>query len=271
LNNFKLDILSIFSYSKIYDLRDKFKQSNTHWLLWIPIMFGSMMVPLWCIIFYKLKKYYFIPLFFITMISFYSIGGNRVILFYLVISLIIIMKKYIKKHKISFFLLMIITLIFLRFDAVLIFVDIIRRTIVTPNVISYMYYSFFINNEPDYLRQALDRYLNVFGIYSKYKDVIPIMIANHYRYDATLNTGLIGTAISNYGLMGVIISPILYIISLRLVDFFTKTSNYFNNKETKYFMSLILAITITNSNNWVESMITPSFVILYYLSLVFIN
>ncbi|MBU5676534.1 oligosaccharide repeat unit polymerase [Alkaliphilus sp. MSJ-5] len=92
----------------------------------------------------------------------------------------------------------------------------IRRMMFLTNMLNAYYFDFFTNNTPDYFRQSILRY---FGIKSPYSD-IRYMIGDIYfsRPEMGANSGLISDAISNLGIIGVVIMPIMIAIALKLFD-----------------------------------------------------
>jgi hypothetical protein len=78
------------------------------------------------------------------------------------------------------------------------------------------YFDFFINNTPDYFRQSILKYI---GIQSPYPD-IRHMIGSIYfsRPEMGANSGLISDAITNFGVIGIVIMPIMIAIALRFFD-----------------------------------------------------
>lgn len=85
-----------------------------------------------------------------------------------------------------------------------------------PNLLNYYYFDFFTKYQPDYFRQSFLRY---FGIQSNYTR-IPNLIGMEYfgRPGMAANSGLISDAITNLGLVGVIIAPMVLAIVLKIFD-----------------------------------------------------
>ena len=95
----------------------------------------------------------------------------------------------------------------------------IRRMFFEPNLIHTYYYDFFSKNTPDFFRGSV---LRILGFESPYIDQggAAYAIGRAYYNSATMNcnNGLISDAISNLGILGIIIMPLLMVAFLRLFD-----------------------------------------------------
>ena len=101
-------------------------------------------------------------------------------------------------------------------NSLFILVHFIRRVLFVPNQLNFYYFSFFTENEPDYYRQS---FLRLLGIKSQYGD-IDHMIGDLYfgRADMGANSGLISDAITNMGISGIVILPVVLAFLLRFMD-----------------------------------------------------
>lgn len=272
LTGFSLNITNIFNYEEVYKDRLINSLLNSSTLINHFITFCSMVLPIWITMTIKKKNYLLALLLIFAVLSIYSIASNRVYILMLLIALFdSLQKQNIKKWiylGLSIVGLSIIGTVFSNMDYNL-FADFIRRITLTPNFVSRFYYDYFTSNNPDFLRQAWDWYLRPLGIFSEYQSVIPRLIGNIYSYgnQSTFNTGLVGSAFSIYGYSGIVISPILYILSLRLLDYLVQGKDIIS---AKYTLSFVIAITITNVNYWAEALVIPSSVLLLYISFFFL-
>lgn len=272
LTSFSLNITNIFNYEEVYKNRLTNSLLNSSTLINHFITFCSMVLPIWITMTIKKKNYLLALLLIFAVISIYSIASNRVYILMLLIALFdSFQKQNISKWiYLGLFIigLSIIQTVISKMDYNL-FADFIRRITFTPNFVSRFYYEYFSSNNPDFLRQAWDWYLRPLGIFSEYQSVIPRLIGNIYSYgnQSTFNTGLVGAAFSIYGYYGIVISPILYVLSLRLADYLVQGKDIIS---AKYTLSFVIAITITNANYWAEALVIPSSVLLLYISLFFL-
>ncbi len=129
-----------------------------------------------------------------------------------------------------------------------------RRVFFTPPILAEKYFSFFSNNEFDYLRQSVLRW---FGADSPYSVPIPRLIGFHYfsNIENNANTGLVGDAFSNFGWIG-LLYPILIVIALRMFD---KASTNLDSRIIALMWVLIFYKFINGSFFYV--MLTGGFII----------
>lgn len=110
-----------------------------------------------------------------------------------------------------------------------------------PNLLNEYYFDFFSGNVPDYFRQS---FLRNFGFESEYEK-IPNMIGYSYfnRPDMVANNGLISDAITNMGIIGIVISPLFIVTFLWLYD------NATHNLDRKIYImsSIYIAYTLIGS------------------------
>lgn len=81
------------------------------------------------------------------------------------------------------------------------------------------FFDFFLKNEPDYFRAS---FLRHFGAVSPYKEYgINYLISGIYSgdYNSEANNGLISDAMTNFGLIGILIMPIVLMIVFRVFDY----------------------------------------------------
>lgn len=93
----------------------------------------------------------------------------------------------------------------------------VRRVMFVPHLLHECYYDFFLTHEPDYFRSS---FLRHFGFISPYVNGITFTIGEVYfgNAAANANNGLFSDAIANLGNFGIIIMPILIVLTLRLFD-----------------------------------------------------
>lgn len=92
----------------------------------------------------------------------------------------------------------------------------VRRVMFVPNQLSAYYFDFFTTHTPDYYRQS---FLRFFGAQSPYIDIDHLIAAIYFgKQEMGANSGLISDAITNMGIAGIIIMPIILALLLRFMD-----------------------------------------------------
>lgn len=110
------------------------------------------------------------------------------------------------------------------------------RNMFLPALITGNFYDFFESHNPDFLTQSV---LGRLGFVSDYTLPIPYLIDAVYSDGlASANTGLSADAISNFGFLGVLIYPILFAISLKLLDSASKQIDIKNNLGIVIFFTI---------------------------------
>lgn len=218
------------SLANVYDLRLEAREFSMPTIVQYLMGASYIIIPLGTMHFIVKKKWAMLAiLIFVQLISF-SFNGKKSVLF--TIFVIILIAKFYHKH-----MLRMIIPAFLGVNLVAILEKIIsygdsfmvkyihRRVFFTPPILAEKYFSFFSNNELDYLRQSVLRW---FGADSPYSVPIPRLIGYHYfnNIENNANTGMIGDAFSNFGWLG-LLYPILIIIALRIFD---KASENLNSR-----------------------------------------
>ena len=118
----------------------------------------------------------------------------------------------------------------------------IRRIFFVPTGLHETYWRFMLINEPDYFRTNL-RHFGFSGPYNNV-DGISRAIGNYLGFPAMhANNGLFSDAISNFGLLGVVIMPILLILFLLLFDKCTIGLN----RALLMAVSVLLSVCLVNS------------------------
>lgn len=93
---------------------------------------------------------------------------------------------------------------------------ILRRIMFLPALITEYYVDFFSINSPDFFRQGMLRRI---GFESIYEREISYMIGAVYSIDGiNFNSGLLSDAVSNLGIVGVFVMPVVFAIFLKIFD-----------------------------------------------------
>lgn len=156
----------------------------------------------------------------------YSIYGNKAMLFMLplTVGITIIHKVNLKKYLINYilfgmnFLTLLSCIVYhagiTRWGVAL--VDRISTGISTGH---FYYYDFFQKHEFLYLRQSIFRLF----VKSPYNQAIGVIIGSHPDYNSTgnannFNNGVFSDAYANFGVVGVILFPLLFVLSIRFFE-----------------------------------------------------
>ncbi|MGL5479555.1 MAG: hypothetical protein ACRDCB_10995 [Clostridium sp.] len=189
----------------------------------------------------------------------FSINGSKTVLFSTVLSVllyIIYNKKYIIRIPMILALVNLSGIIeFFLFKSYNIVNFIIRRVFFVPNLLNYYYYDFFSINEPDLFKQS---FLRHFGIKTMYPP-IDNMIGSIYFDKANMgaNNGLFSDAYSNLGEIGLLIMPIIIVLSLKVLDFCAR------GLDTRiYVVSSITLAFVFISSNFFTILFTHGFLVL---------
>lgn len=96
----------------------------------------------------------------------------------------------------------------------------VRRVMFVPELLRSNYFDFFTHHTPDYFKSS---FLRHFGIKTEYEDM-PRMISALYYPDRPVfnaNNGLISDAVTNLGLAGIFLMPVLIVIIMKVLDRWT--------------------------------------------------
>lgn len=91
-----------------------------------------------------------------------------------------------------------------------------RRTMFLPALLSSYYVDFFSHNIPDYFRGS---FLRHFGFSTPYPNLGHIIATTYFdRPGMNSNNGLIADAVTNFGLAGIVLAPILLGFLFKILD-----------------------------------------------------
>ncbi|MFI8577867.1 hypothetical protein ACIGEL_19430 [Rossellomorea aquimaris] len=204
----------------VYDIRSEATMYQLPSFLSYIYSASKAINPVLIVYFMSRKKYSIASfIFFIQLLSF-SINGSKTVFFTTVLAVLLYwIYNDNLKNKLPWFFFLISLLGLLEFYIVksyLIIGFIIRRVFFVPNLLNYYYYDFFSIHTPDYLKQSFLRHI---GFESPY---IPIdnLIATIYfgKPDMGANNGLFSDAYANFGIFGLLIMPLLVVLSFKFFD-----------------------------------------------------
>jgi hypothetical protein len=122
---------------------------------------------------------------------------------------------------------------------------IVRRVLFIPAYLNVCYGKFFTENIPDYFRAS---FLRFFGVKTPYDNLGTIIGGKYFgKVSMNCNNGMFADAMTNFGIAGVIIMPIILVILLRFVDTCTINVN------RKVFITTALYFSIVLSNSFVTT------------------
>lgn len=268
LSGFRINVLNIFMNSEVYQTRAENNITESHYILWYFIIFGASVIPTWLVIALRKKQYLVAALYTLTVFAMYSVSNNRQFIFTLAFAFLIYFFRNNKKLLLFIFLgLWGVPVIEWIIGKEYFFADIFRRFALVPNVDASFHVDYFMKNEPDWLRQALNLYANRIGLVSPYSEKIATLIGRvYFNTTVNANTGLVGGNFANYGYLSVVIGPALYAFSFRLLD---KVFNSVKYSDINLATAVVVAFSCTNYENWIELLIVPSWILFYYISLLF--
>ena len=250
------------SFSDIYKIRLESKFYSmpvifNYFLNQLGIIIPAMIV--YCLI---KKKYFRLILMILSQYLLFVFGAEKSV----VISLVIIIATYfLYKKNYSYLIipLLIVGMIFIPFESRFFNSSIIlsylyRRNLFLPPFISYQYFSFFSQHSFSFFTNGIMRWI---GFSQVYPDSIANVLGNYYAYAATnLNNGLFADAFANFGFVGVIIMPIVLVISFRLMDAFSHKipRNIMFGFAVFYMMKFV-------NGFWSTNLLSGGFIILAFL------
>lgn len=209
-----------FNLFEVYEFREEAGNFNLPSIIAYLYSASNAINPI-ILVYALIKRNHFLVMFiiFVQMLSF-GINGSKSVFFITLLSIIVFLffKNTFFKKVPQYFSLLSFTAILeteiLKTSFITNFI--IRRVNFVPILLNYFYFDFFTIYQPDYFRQSFLRY---FGLQSSYSR-IPNLIGMEYfgRPGMAANSGLISDAITNFGLIGLMISPLILSVILKLFD-----------------------------------------------------
>lgn len=165
----------------------------------------------------------------INMLISFSVDGMKTTLFSALITVVLYFIVYKWKHKsrlilktmylgfIGISLLSIVENLVIKSKMVLAFIFFRVEFLVVQ--IGSWFFDFFTKNEPDYFRASFLRHFGAVSPYKKYG--INYLISGIYGgdYHSEANNGLISDAMTNFGIIGILIMPMILMLVFRVFDY----------------------------------------------------
>lgn len=248
----------------VYRYRGEFSGMQTSMFVNYLLPLTSTVLLPYLFVIYMIEKKYKLLLITITLGLFaFSISGMKTWLFIYIIIIIICMlknKKNIDIINVLLFILIlftIITIIHYFFTGDLTLVGLHNRMLSYPSELNFYYFNFFQEHEILYLRESILRYF----FKSPYNIGAPTTIALKYAGGpSNAVNGLFGDAYANFGIIGIIIYPLLYAIIIRIL---VEVCKYFNDDRYLYSIFFILIWNCVNTSFF--TWLVTGGVILYYI------
>ena len=250
---FSIIIIFIFGYyrnfsfylglKEVYSLRLDARKFNIPTILAYLLGFSRATIPLFYLYYIINKKRKVVLILTIIQIANFSIDGMKTVIFITILTLLLglllknLLIKNISKYAVIFiFFAKILEL----FNIDIILNLIIRRILFIPNLLSYFYYDYSQNKKP-YLYRNILKFLGL-----NIEEInIPRIIGNNYfnAPEMNANTGLFGDAYINFGILGVIIIPIIISIIFYILNCLTKNLDRKINIITGLQIAFVLTST----------------------------
>lgn len=227
-----------FNLFNVYELRRETISFNLPLIIEYIFSASKAISPLLLVYSFNKKKYFISSI--ILLIQFLSFGINGMkSVFFITLLVVLVFLFYKDKYmyKTIYFTAILAFSGLLEFYICKTFFIVnllIRRMMFLTNLLNYYYFDFFTNNTPDYFRQSILRYI---GIKSPYPE-IRHMIGRIYfsKPEMGANSGLISDAITNFGIIGLILMPFIVIIGLRIFD------NCVEGLDKRFYLALCVLV-----------------------------
>ncbi|MBR4909239.1 MAG: hypothetical protein IKZ43_09550 [Acidaminococcaceae bacterium] len=241
-----------FSLANVYALRSEARGYNLPVLLVYIFSWTRTVNPIF-MAYYLHKKYWgWVVFCFIVQLLNFGIDGSKTTLFLALFAIVVnlapgftlqSLNKWIVKGFLG--LSFLTTMFYIGFSDLISFsiwpVSLfVRRVLYLPVYIGSNYFDFFTSHTPDYFRQS---FMRLFDFVSPYGD-LSYMIGEIYFHTVTAaNNGLIADAITNMGIAGVVLSPMLYAVVFRFLNYVS-----FGIDPRLYItVAMYLAVTLVNT------------------------
>lgn len=148
--------------------------------------------------------------------------------------------------------------------------NVYRRFCLVPNKISSQYFDYFQINQPDYLRGVFTRICSLLNLESPYgNNQIGFIIGNaYYGWAMNANNGLFGGAYFEFGDLGFIIDPVMFVLILRLIEKIL----YRADQSIKFITAIVfITIAINQQVIWAQSIKPGQYLLFLLYLLIFFN
>lgn len=266
LPNFTLS----FSLNEVYDTRADYKTNASDWMTFVKTAFGAYICPGLLAYFIAKREKIDTFIFLILQIAVFSFAKDKTYLFdlFMAIALGAVGKRFIDNPK-RYFNIGIFMFSGINILAVLgqysnfIFNIVTRRIMVVPSWLNYLYFEFFSQHEKLLWRQDVFLIDKLFT--APYDSSAPLLISEKYLKGLVTNpnAGLLAEAYAQFGIVGIIIYPVLIVVLLNIINHFYKNAT----SEVILMISFSLAFSLSNDTIMSTSFIATMIIICLYSSL----
>ena len=236
-----------FNLLNVYDLRAEARSYNLPTLLTYAFSWTRTINSILLAYFLRRKKWMWVIVCIIVQLLNFGVDGSKTTLFLMLFAIVVCLIPKFDLQSLnrwlvigSLCLCVFCILAYMTFHNIVPISIFVRRLLFVPVDISSKYYDFFTTHVPDYYRQS---FLRLFGFESPY-DPLAYMIGDYYYNQvSSANNGLIADAISNLGVPGVVIVPIMYAIVFRILDNVTERLD----PRLHVTVAMYVAITLINT------------------------
>ena len=207
-----------------YGMRAQAREKGISWAFLLienwAVYFGALLIT-----FALKRKRIILAVAFILVEAFYfSLQGNRIYIFITGIAILLGIFK-LKDEYLPYIFIGLLGVQILEFllsnnlHNVGFVTNVFRRFSIVPNIISTKYYDFFLKEAPDFLRDYFPNISHLFGTNSPYGVNVGYAIGQQYfGVHLNANMGLVGGAFFEFGFLGVVLDPILLVVSFRIFE-----------------------------------------------------
>ncbi len=267
--SYKYGSMRLFiGFGEVYDYRNVEGNSMSSIEGYIYNWMVSIVLPM-ILLFLILKKKYILAIISALLISMnYAIYGNKAMLFMIVLAvcLAIINKIDLSRYLTRYCLLGVnvvtfVSCILQNTGITLWGVALMDRMTTGIAAAHFYYYDFFQTNEFLYLRQSIFRFFTS----SPYDKAVSIIIGSSAKYNLSgvynnQNNGVFSDAYANFGIVGVLVYPILYVCS---IYFFEKVLK--DVKPSYKYLMLCYLLLYCMSTGYFQWILSGGFIIVIIL------
>ena len=233
-----------FNLNIVYALRMEARLFQMPTILKYFYSWSRFCIPIFMAYFIRRKKYAYASICFLIQMLSFGVEGAKTVFFTTIFVAIIGFLPNIDFKQINRWILIgtsLITgigiIIYKTLKLDMVFSLFVRRIMLLPIQLSENYYDFFMHNPPDYFRASFLRFLGFTTPYPNLPRIIGSVYYNAPNMNA--NNGLFADAISNLGLLGVVIMPFVLMFTLELLDQSAK------GLDTRIYISAALYLALT--------------------------
>lgn len=251
----------------VYDLREEAREFQINFFIGYLSTFADNILPILLVYYLFQKNHFYSSIVALSIFINFGISGTKQVLFLFFFS--VISYLFIKSFKpikayLGYFIFLIIFCITEYFIFGTWFASLfsLYRIFFIPAKLHFVYYNFFSVNELDYFRQSALKWL----LNSPYKINIGFMMGEEDigEIAARANNGLFSDAYFNFGILGIILFPIILVLILKLLDAAAK------DLSSKIMFMIVITITFILLNlpfttGLISAGVLPLIFLLYFI------